>query len=77
MFEKEINDVLNLNVPLLKENRKAVLTGFLAAKPKHGTWDNSLLEKWLEQWNGNSNSGELAPFCQVVVYWLRKRLKRA
>ncbi len=77
-FDNELNEILNLNdAPWLKANRKAVLDGFLDTKPKQGNWDNSLLEKWLAQWNGDSGNGELQPYCQVVVYWLRKRLKRA
>ena len=77
-FDSEINDILNLNhAPWLKDNRKAALTGFLSAGPKHGDWDNSLLEKWLTEWSGDSSDGELEPYCQVVVYWLRKRLKRS
>jgi uncharacterized protein (TIGR02646 family) len=77
-FDMELNEILNLNnAPWLKANRKAVLDGFLGSKPKQGDWDNSLLEKWLAHWNGDSGNGELQPYCQVVVYWLRKRLKRA
>ena len=75
VFEQEINNVLNLNLPLVKANRKAVLTAFLDAKPKEGDWSKVRLEKWLEQWNGDFGHNQLQPFCQVVVYWLRKRLK--
>jgi len=31
----------------------------------------------LDDWNGTSHNGELKPFCQVIVYWLKKRLARA
>jgi hypothetical protein len=27
--------------------------------------------------NGDSHRGELEPYCQIVVFWLRKRLARA
>lgn len=78
VFDVEINEVLNLNdAPWLKANRAAVLTGFLEARPKRGGWNRRLLEKWLREWNGDSEDGELKPYCQVVVYWLRKRLRRA
>lgn len=76
-FDKELNEILNLNdAPWLKANRKAALDGFLDSKPKQGDWDNISLEKWLAQWNGDVGAGELHPYCQIVVYWLRKRLKR-
>lgn len=35
------------------------------------------LTKWLKHWNGDNHQGELEPYCQVVVYWLRKKLYRA
>lgn len=75
-FDKEINEILNLNTALLKANRKAVLDGFLGSKPKQGDWKNSSLAKWLAEWNGDSGNDVLDPHCQVVVYWLRKRLKQ-
>lgn len=74
-FENELNKILNLNHAILKNNRKAVLRGLLESLPKDGNWNNSLLEKQLAQWNSNSDA-LLAPYCQVVIYWLRKRLKR-
>ncbi|MFN0119876.1 MAG: TIGR02646 family protein [Blastocatellia bacterium] len=76
-FDCEINEVLNLNgAPRLKANRKAVLTGFLRAKPKDGKWKESQVRKWLAEWNGESTEGDLKPYCQVAVYWLRKRLDK-
>ena len=73
----EINEVLNLNLTFLRNNRKAVLDGFLGASRGTGRFSRDVLEKWLREWNGESDSGDLKPFCQVVVYWLRKRLMRA
>jgi hypothetical protein len=75
-FDREINDVLNLNEKFLKNNRKATLDGFRDALKKRGTFPKTTLEKWLREWNGESYSGELKPYCQVIVYWLRKRLAR-
>ncbi|MGE0761597.1 MAG: retron system putative HNH endonuclease [Pirellulaceae bacterium] len=75
IFDQELNSVLNLNIAVLKSNRKAVLDGFLGALPRHGDLPRSTVEKWLRDWNGDSGSGELQPFNQVIVYWLRKRLR--
>ncbi len=75
-FDSERNAVLNLNLPFLVENRKAILDGLKEAIPKLGPLRRGTLEKWLLDWNGESNSGELKPFCQVVVYWIQKRLAR-
>jgi uncharacterized protein (TIGR02646 family) len=76
VFDNEINDVLNLNWVFLKNNRKAILTAFKEALHIRGTLSRTQLERWLREWNGDSESAELRPFCQVVVYWLRRRLSR-
>ena len=75
-FDAELNQVLNLNYSRLKENRKATLDGFLRGLPKSGGLARAQLEKWLQEWNEVSHDSELRPFCQVVVYWLRKHLAR-
>lgn len=71
--ENDINGVLNLNLARLVNNRKAVLTAFqkrLAMGPRFD------LARELMKWDG-SQPGELEPFAQVVVYYLRKRKARA
>jgi uncharacterized protein (TIGR02646 family) len=75
-FEAELNDVLNLNVAILIAQRRATLDAFQGALAKRGQLPRAKLEKWLRQWNGESETGDLREFCQVVVYWLRKRLSR-
>jgi uncharacterized protein (TIGR02646 family) len=77
IFDAELSEVLNLNLPFLVNNRKAVLDAFKGGLAKRGNLSRALLEKWLQDWNGESSIGELRPYCQVVVYWLRKRLSRA
>jgi len=74
-LERDLNEVLNLNKNFLKTNRKRVLTGFQKALGK-GSLDRGRLKRFLDLWNGDSNSEELRPYCQVVVYWLQKRLNR-
>jgi len=76
-FDAELNEVLNLNLPFLMNNRKAVLDAFKDGFAKRGDLPRALLQKWLQDWNGDSGQGALRPYCQVVVYWLRKRLARA
>jgi len=76
-FNGELENVLNLNVAFLKNRRKAVLDAFTGALSKRKGLPRKTLEKWLRDWNGESHAGELEPFCQVIVYWLKKRLARA
>jgi uncharacterized protein (TIGR02646 family) len=74
-FDAELNDVLNLNWTFLRNNRKATLTAFQGLLGR-GQLSRPSLERLLRLWNGEADTGELQPFCQVVVYWLRKRLAR-
>jgi uncharacterized protein (TIGR02646 family) len=75
-LDRELNDVLNLNLAFLMNNRKATLTGFIDALPRAGSLQRTTLERWLRRWNGESGTDELQEYCQVIVYWLRKRLAR-
>jgi uncharacterized protein (TIGR02646 family) len=75
-FDAEINEVLNLNLPFLRNSRKAVLSAFQRGFAKRGHVSRAVLQEWLLDWNGESGPGTLRPFCQVVVYWIRKRLAR-
>lgn len=76
-FNTELNAVLNLNASFLKNNRKAKLEAFKATLVKRDELPRPTLERWLRGWNGETHAGQLEPFCQVIVYWLRKRLGRA
>lgn len=73
----ELNEVLNLNEARLRNRRKAVLDAFKATLEKRGTLKRAILLKWRQDWNGESQAGELRELCQIVVYWLQKRLARA
>jgi uncharacterized protein (TIGR02646 family) len=75
-FNDELTDVLNLNEAFLKNNRRATLEAFEGALLKRGNLTRIALEKGLRWWNGESHAGDLEPFCEVIVYWLQKRLAR-
>lgn len=70
----QLNDVLNLNLPVLKNNRKSALSGLLAwwsaAKPV----PRARIERVINE--RTRGSGDLAPYCQIVVWWLQQRLQR-
>jgi hypothetical protein len=78
VFDHEINSVLNLNLQFLKNNRKAVLDAFQMAVTKRemGAWTAATLGRELRRWNGESTGGLLEPYCQVIVDWIRRRLRR-
>lgn len=68
-----INAVLNLNLPRVVSNRKAVLAAF-QQRLQYGRCVDPARE--LPKWDG-SEPGELPEFAQVVVYLLRKKQARA
>jgi uncharacterized protein (TIGR02646 family) len=78
-FQDEIDRVLQLNKDSvrLKTNRLSVLNGFVAALGKTGEVRQAQLKQWLREWSGEDTVGELPEYCEVVVYWLRKRQRSA
>lgn len=72
-IDRQLNAVLNLNMPRLVENRKAVLDSF---KDRLASGKKLDPARELPKWDGSQNV-ELPEYAQVVVYYLRKRLARA
>lgn len=72
-INSELNEVLNLNLPRLVSNRKAVLSAF-QQRLQSGYPVDPLRE--LPNWDG-SQPGELPEYAQIVVYWLVKKQRRA
>ena len=75
-FDRELNEVLRLNLEFLKNRRKARLDNFRDALPRLGKWRESFIRKELAYWNGESHNGGLEPYCQVVVDWLNRWLRK-
>lgn len=83
VWDKEINDVLNLNNPMLMLNRKNVIAAIIdrMGKNKKG-WTAKELQEQLKSWENMSRIEEdeeirykYKAFCGVVVYYLKKKLK--
>ena len=73
-FQSEIDDVLNLNHSILVNNRKAVIDAFTQILRLKKVRDVDI-PKYLATWEGE-NGADLEPFCQVVVYYLRKKIAK-
>lgn len=80
-FNAQLSDVLNLNLPLLKNRRKGVLTGILdwwkseKARLK-GPVPHEQLARERARRVGDG-MGQLTPFDPVAVWWLDQRLARS
>ena len=78
-FDYQLNEVLNLNLALLKNNRKLVLDGVL------GWWKLERArirgpvtrDRFVRERNKLiGGDGVLTPYCQVAVWWLNQKLDR-
>jgi uncharacterized protein (TIGR02646 family) len=76
-FNKELNEVLNLNSPILKQNRKSTLSAILegVGKAHRGTLSREQWQAYLEKYQGNGATVELPPYAPMVAYYIRKKLK--
>ena len=76
-FDGQLNDVLNLNLPVLKNNRKGIYDAVLQwwksqKKWSHGRVPRERLERELAR--HDAGVGELAPYGQVAVWLLDQKL---
>lgn len=71
-IDTAINQILNLNISKLVNNRKAVFDAFVNRLDRREL--NS--EHELQKWDG-SQPGDLPEFAQVTVYLLKKKIRRA
>jgi len=75
--DRELGDgALNLNLQLLKDARLAKWQGVKEAiSRKHpGAWPDSVIQRYIDLYEGRDESGRYRDYCAVVVYFLRKRL---
>lgn len=80
-FDTQLNDVLNLNLPLLKNRRKVVLTAILnwwkseKARLKGPVPNEQLARECARRISDGAD--QLTPFDPVAVWWLDQRLARS
>lgn len=73
-FDSQLNEVLNLNLPFLKNHRKGILDGLLEWWRRHGPVPRRRIEREVDR--HAPAYGELTPYCQVAVWWLNRKLAR-
>ncbi len=75
-INKDLNDALNLNMRRIVENRKARLDKALMdfGEKYPGKWTKDLLKREIRRWS--PKQGPYKPYCQIVVFFLKKRLAR-
>jgi hypothetical protein len=78
-FDAQLNEVLNLNLPVLKNNRKGVYDAVLVwwKREKNRLHGPVPIERLARERDRNvTGNGVLAPYCQVAVWLLNQKLAR-
>jgi hypothetical protein len=75
-FNEQLERVLNLNLPRIKNNRKSVLNALLTwwkreKRRLQGPVPKAQIEHEIQR---RTNARHLSPYCQVAVWWLNKKL---
>lgn len=78
-FGRQLDEVLSLNLPLLKSNRAGVLAAVLDWWKREkarvgGPVSRDRIVGKRDRYT--TSSGELTPYCQVAVWWLNQKLAR-
>jgi uncharacterized protein (TIGR02646 family) len=76
--QRDIVEILRLNTASLPSNREDALRSalqFLVRKHK-GEWSAALLRHEIIKWRNIDSDGMYAPYCQVVVQYLEKKLRQ-
>jgi uncharacterized protein (TIGR02646 family) len=78
-FNAQLNEVLNLNIQFLKNNRKSVLDAVIVwwkreKKRGQGPVSRDRMERIRDKYI--AGTGVLEPYCQVAVWWLAQKLAR-
>ncbi len=79
-FQRELDEVLNLNQTTLVAARKqriATANAELIKRRPRGTWTSNFLEQELQRWTQPQRDGHLFEFCAAVAQEISRRLARA
>lgn len=75
-FDKQINDTLNLNVQLLQRNRKKVWDSVTKVLNRtQGKCSESTIKSLINTWCKTNDHGELLEYCDVAIYYLKKKIR--
>lgn len=78
IINKELNDILNLNTQTLVNYRKAIIDQvkkeITCIKGRKSAWSDLDIKTKIKQYETKMNEGKYRPFCQIVIYILKKRI---
>ena len=71
-FDRQLNEILNLNLPLMMQNRRRVLRGVMKRWQNNHPVSRKRLEKEIS--SRLHSSEKLEPYVEVAIWWLKKKL---
>ncbi len=74
-YDKELNEILNLNHPRLEKNRLAVIKG-LVHEMGRKKWKRKDITDKLHYYSNRMPDGNLYAYCGVIIWYLNKKLKQ-
>jgi uncharacterized protein (TIGR02646 family) len=76
-FNCELNEILNLNLKRIEENRKEKLDGMIKVLSKNrGLWTRSNILREIKKWEERDSEGQFKEYNGIVLHHLYKILKR-
>lgn len=75
-WDKEMNDLLNLNHTMLRANRKEALWGVIEYL-NAVNWTTQTINNKLNQWRQLNAQGKYFEFCGIIIWYLEKKLRVA
>jgi len=73
---KELNEILNLNIPLLKANRKQIKDSIIRQlmTKRNREWKKSDIQKLIDFYSTKNARGEYPEYCGVARWYLSRKL---
>lgn len=72
-YKTDIEDKLNLNNSVLVSNRKGAFSGAESALRKLG-YSKGIIQKQIEMYKSKNAQGKFQPYCNAVLWLLKKKL---
>ncbi|QUB82131.1 hypothetical protein [Prevotella jejuni] len=84
VWNRELNDILNLNDKVLVKARKTTLEAIIKQlnikkKEKKDKWTKNMLKKYLDRYqekHSDNGKKKYYPYCGIVIYYLQKKLTK-
>lgn len=74
-YDKDLNEILNLNHPRLEANRLAVLKGLIIEIGKK-KWKKKDIQDKLDYYSSRTSDGMLHAYCGVIRWFLNRKLRQ-